>query len=442
LGFLLYNAEKDIERRLSMTPNYNTPPQNYTPQWDRYTKILVTLILLVSGVYALTLLAPVFQLLTIAFVLAFLMYAPVNFVTRYTPIPWAAAVMLLYLFLIVVSIFVVLILSPALVRGVNSLAESGEQTFISLQNSMRDYETENGIMEVFGTNVDFNPIIVPIRNFVLGTPEVEVNPDDPMSIQSIDLRQIVDSFINVAGTVTSTLTTAIGGIVGFLSTLLLAIFISALVLIDLPNNQQTIERWIPADYHRETRMLVKKVVYVWNGFFRGQVSIGIFIGLLTWIQLKLMGINNAEILALITGLISLIPTIGGIIALLPLGIVPLLQGSTVFTEASNLGVAVLVIFVNLVINQVIWNLVAPKILGDALELPLPVIIVGVFIGAAVGGVLGAFLVAPAMGTIRVLVVYALNKLAGRDPFPEPEEPLVQVAPQPLSTQQIQAIATN
>jgi hypothetical protein len=41
-----------------------------------------------------------------------------------------------------------------------------------------------------------------------------------------------------------------------------------------------------------------------------------------------------------------------------------------------------------------------------------------------------------------LVVYALNKLAGRDPFPEPEEPLVQVAPQPLSTQQIQAIATN
>jgi predicted PurR-regulated permease PerM len=163
---------------------------------------------------------------------------------------------------------------------------------------------------------------------------------------------------------------------------------------------------------------------VWNGFFRGQVSIGILIGLLTWAQLKLMGITNAEILAVITGLISLIPTIGGIIALFPLGLVPLLQGSTVFTEFTNLGVAVLVVLVNLVFNQVIWNVVAPKILGDALELPLPVIIVGVFIGAAVGGVLGAFLVAPAMGTIRIIVVYALNKLAGRDPFPENEAPPV------------------
>lgn len=415
-----------------MTPNFNQPvDNNYHPQWDRYTKILVTLILLVAGVYALTLLAPVFQLLTIAFIVAFLMYAPTRFVTRVTPIPWAGAVLMLYMMLIIVAFFLVLIASPALVRAVNSLVDSGERAYISLQQEMSRYRTVDGIVDVFGTKVDLNPIILPVRSFVLGNTEddLEAEPDsaaDTLQIQSLDLRQILDGVINVAGTVTGTVTSAIGGVVGFLSTLLLAIFISALILIDLPNNRQAFEKWIPPDYQRETRLLVRRIIYVWNGFFRGQVSIGILIGLLTWAQLKLMGITNAEILAVITGLISLIPTIGGIIALFPLGLVPLLQGSTVFTEFTNLGVAVLVVLVNLVFNQVIWNVIAPKILGDALELPLPVIIVGVFIGAAVGGVLGAFLVAPAMGTIRIIVVYALNKLAGRDPFPENEAPPVAV----------------
>ena len=62
-------------------------------------------------------------------------------------------------------------------------------------------------------------------------------------------------------------------------------------------------------------------------------------------------------------------------------------------------------------------MIAPKILGDALDLPLPVIIVGVFVGAAAGGVLGAFLVAPIMATLRVLLAYLWHKINLEDPFP-------------------------
>lgn len=426
-----------------MTSNVdNSNDPQYQPQWDRYTKTLVTLVLLVAGVYALTLLAPVFQLLTIAFVVAFLMYGPARFITRWTPIPWAAAIGLLYMLLIIFTVLLVLLASPALVRAVNSLGSSAERAYFSLQREMLNYQYEDGVIDVLGTPLDLNPIVVPVRNFVLGA-RLTQGVDDaivgmpPSEIVPIDLRQVLDGALNIAGSLTGTLTSAIGGVVGFLSTLLLAIFISALILIDLPNNRATLEKWIPRAYQREVRLLIQRIVYVWNGFFRGQVSIGILVGIVTYIQLKVMGITNAEILAVITGLISLIPTIGGIIALFPLGAVPLLQGSTVLTDISNLGVAVLVVLVSLIINQIIWNIIAPKILGDALELPLPFIIVGVFIGAALGGVLGAFLVAPAMGTIRILVVYALNKLAGRDPFPEPE-PTPEPAKQPAPPQQVAA----
>jgi hypothetical protein len=66
---------------------------------------------------------------------------------------------------------------------------------------------------------------------------------------------------------------------------------------------------------------------------------------------------------------------------------------------------------------VIWNVIAPKILGDALELPLPVIIVGVFVGTAAGGVLGAFLAAPVLATLRVFISYLWHKINLEDPFP-------------------------
>jgi len=123
------------------------------------------------------------------------------------------------------------------------------------------------------------------------------------------------------------------------------------------------------------------------------------------------------VLAIFTGFISLIPTLGGFIALIPLSLVPLLQGSTVFIDMPNGLFALLVLGVNAVIAQVIWNVVAPKILGDVLDLPLVLMALGVFIGAAVGGVLGAFLVAPIMGTVRIFLLYIIAKIGLRDPYP-------------------------
>jgi predicted PurR-regulated permease PerM len=412
-----------------MPPNVE---QEYKPQWDKSTRLLVTILLLIAGVYAMTLLAPVFQMLTLAFIIAFLMYAPTRFITRRTPIPWTGAVALLYALVVVVGFFAMLVFVPALVRGVNSLLVSGEQAYVRLQDAMRDYDTSDGIIDVFGNLVDINPLVMPFKNFVLGTPP-ETEIDQPPSstvvlIENVNLQQVLQNIFNVAGTVTGTVTSAIGSVAGFLSTVVISVLISILILIDLPNNRAALEKWIPPDYQREVYLLIRRIVVVWNGFFRGQVLIGIFIGLLTWIQLVLMGISNAEVLALITGLISLIPTIGGFIAIIPLSLVPLLQGSSVFVDVSNVGVAFLVVLVNLIINQIMWNIVAPKILGDALELPLAVIIVGVFIGAALGGVLGAFLVAPVMGTCRVVLLYTLNKLAERDPFPN--EDMAHPAPAP------------
>jgi len=420
------------------------PASHTVPQWDRTTRLVVVIFLIIAAVYALTLIAPVMQLVIFSFLIAFLIHGPARALTRRLPISWPLAVVLLYLLFILAILGSLLIVIPPVVSGVNALLVEGAQAYENLKDTLRDYTPEMGVIDLLGVRVNFNSVLVPLRQFILGgelaaepvegepaaedeqpaestTPAGEQPAGDTAAaenlLEPINFDQLLDSISSIAGQITGTVTSAITTVTGFFGTLLLAIFVSFLILLDWPRTREALINWVTPGYRREFQLLGREITRVWNGFFRGQVTISAIIGVATWIQLTLMGIEGAEVLALFTALISLIPTVGGLISLVPLGFVPLLRGSTVFVDMPYGLVALLVIGVNIVLNQVIWNVAAPLILGDALDLPLSVIIVGVLIGAAVGGLLGAFLVAPLMGTVRVVVDYLLHKIRAEDPFP-------------------------
>ena len=63
----------------------------------------------------------------------------------------------------------------------------------------------------------------------------------------------------------------------------------------------------------------------------------------------------------------------------------------------------------------------PRIVGEALDLHPLMVIVGVFMGATLGGIVGAVLAAPVLATLKLLGVYAWRKLFDLHPFPDPEE---------------------
>jgi predicted PurR-regulated permease PerM len=383
----------------------------YQPQWSTWARRVAILGLLIAAIYAMTLLAPVMRLLSSTFLLSLLMFVPSRLFARYLHVPYALAVTLSYGLVILLLATALALIIPASVEGANNLSKDAAQRFNQLQDTLRHYTPDQGVVMVLGIRVDLTSLINPVRNLALGTNQNTAQ--ETTLIGAGDLRQLVT-------TMTKLLASAIAGITGFVSTGLLALFISFLVLLDLPNLERALRRWIPSAYHRESTLLIHQMGYVWNGFFRGQALIAFILTILTWLQLALMGVQNAVPLAVFSGVISLIPTLGGIIALVPIAVISLLQGSSVFTGLSNGTFAILVVIVNLAISQIIWNVVAPKIMGDAVNLPLPVIIVGIFIGAAVGGVLGAFLITPIIGTVRVIIVYLLKKIGRQDPFPGQE----------------------
>jgi predicted PurR-regulated permease PerM len=386
-------------------------PQNsaeYEPQWSTWARQVVIIGLLIAAVYALVLLAPVMKLLSMTFLLSLLMFAPSRLLARYLPVSYGLAVMLCYGLVILLFAGALLIFVPSAVEAGNNLRREAEQYSAQLQQSLESYTTADGFVTLAGLRIDLNPLIEPLRNLALGASE---NTGSNTSlVGSGDLQQAVTNAAAV-------LTPIISGITLSLSTSLMAFFISFLVLLDLPHLERAVLAAIAPAYQHEFALLARDVGRVWKGFFRGQALVSLIVACLTWLQLALMGAHNAVVVAVVSGVISLIPNIGSVLALVPVAATSLLQGSSIFTGLSNVAFAALVVVVNLIITQVVYNVAAPKIIGDAVHLPIPVIIVGVFLGAALGGVLGAFLVTPIIATIRVIVAYLLKKIGRQDPFP-------------------------
>src|SRR5215207_1708624 len=107
----------------------STHQPEYQPQLSLWIRQLLTVILLIVGVYLLTLTAPVLPMLTIAFLIAFVMFIPSRAIARNTPIPYPIVVILLYGFMGTLLVLGLLLLTPTLINGFNNLISSFQQGY-------------------------------------------------------------------------------------------------------------------------------------------------------------------------------------------------------------------------------------------------------------------------------------------------------------------------
>jgi predicted PurR-regulated permease PerM len=131
----------------------------------------------------------------------------------------------------------------------------------------------------------------------------------------------------------------------------------------------------------------------------------IFIGVVVWLGNLVLGNSNALLLGIISGLMELIPNLGPAIALVPGVLMALLFGSS-HLAVSPVLFALIVLAFYLLVQFFENQVVVPKIMGDAVDLPPLVVLIGVFVGGATVGILGIFLATPVIATGR-----------GREPGP-------------------------
>jgi predicted PurR-regulated permease PerM len=198
--------------------------------------------------------------------------------------------------------------------------------------------------------------------------------------------------------------------------------VSLYIAKDSPQLGQTISNLAQQPgYRRDAERLMRDFIKIWDAYLRGQVILGIVIGMVVSLCLSLLGVRYALGLGLLAGVLEFLPVVGPLVSTVAAVIMAFFQADN-YLGLGSLNYAATILIVMIVIQQVENNLLVPRIVGDALDLHPLVVMISVIMGASLAGILGAILAAPVVASLKLFGAYAWRKLLDLPPFPEPEPP--------------------
>jgi predicted PurR-regulated permease PerM len=226
----------------------------------------------------------------------------------------------------------------------------------------------------------------------------------------IDQLPSADDVINAVGSLSfisgvgGLFTSTIGAIGNFFITILLALYFAFEPRLYIGG----FIRMFPIKSRDRVREILDTTGDTLWWWLIGKAGSMLFIGLLTWIGLSILGVPLALTLGLITGLLSFIPNFGPILSAIP----SLLLGF-IISPVTALYVLILYIVVQLIES----NVVTPLIERETIELPPALTIMFQLALAVLVGGLGLVLATPLLAVIIVIVemVYIQNVLGDKAP---------------------------
>ena len=141
-------------------------------------------------------------------------------------------------------------------------------------------------------------------------------------------------------------------------------------------------------------------------YLRGQLLLGLVVGVMTFIGLMLLDVELAIALAVFAGVAELIPIIGPFIGALP---------AVVIVAATDPDKIIWVLLLYVLVQQVENHLLVPRVQGHAVELHPAVIIMLLAIAGTVFGFIALGVIIPLVALLRELFWYADHRFSGLGP---------------------------
>jgi len=181
------------------------------------------------------------------------------------------------------------------------------------------------------------------------------------------------------------------------------------LLKDRPSLMSAFQASIPPEWRADVDAVVSIVGRVFSSWIRAQILLGLTVGVATFVGLLILGAavdpifsRFAVLLAVIAGVLELLPIIGPIIAAVP----AILLAGTAGIEA-----AAAAFLLYLAIQQIENNVLVPKIQGDATNLHPSAVMLALVVGGAVAGLLGAILALPVTAAARDVYRHLFARLS-------------------------------
>lgn len=196
---------------------------------------------------------------------------------------------------------------------------------------------------------------------------------------------------------------SVGAVGSFLAGLVLTIIIAILWLIQGPEIMDKFWHKVTrknSEVGKLSRRIVSNMTSVISKYVGGQALValldGTVTGLIVFVLSLIFGFSSglAFPMALIAAIFYLIPMFGPLITAVVVSLIT-------FISAPLAGLIFLVTYV--IYEQIENNIIAPKVQGNALDLPSVVILISVTIGIYMFGLIGAIISIPIAGMIKILI---------------------------------------
>ena len=274
----------------------------------------------------------------------------------------------------------------------------------------------------FGINTQFEDLAKSLPSYIEAFQNWAMDMYDQYSdvLQSETVHNWLTSAVSAIGNFVQSFATATASgmvaagasLANILMCIGFALVIAFWMLVDLPKLGREVYRLVSEEYHEDLRMIHLTVTRVMGGYLKATIIQCAIIGIACGIMFAILGVPSPAAIAVITGLLNVIPIVG-----------PWLGGAIAFVASliTSPIVGIISLIGTIIIQQVVYTFVSPKLMGESVDihpaLTFIALLAGSGIGAAmsglVGALVGALLSIPLVAIIKSLFVYYFEKKTGR-----------------------------
>src|ERR1700730_9831942 len=215
----------------------------------------------------------------------------------------------------------------------------------------------------------------------------------------IDLRQAYnDSVHNLPALLAGHLSSVVENVFMLLNWIfetLLVLLVAFFLVKDAHAIRRFFKELVPHGYRTDVHEVAAEIYGMLGAYMRGELAICALVGLVTGIAMWIVGVPYALALGIVAGVTAFIPFIGPF-----LGALPAVAIAAFVSQSSGKVVWVLILYF----------FISPKVFGDAVHLSPMLIIIAFVVGGYLGGILGLFVAVPVAATLRILFLYAHERV--------------------------------
>jgi predicted PurR-regulated permease PerM len=369
-----------------MTMNKNGP----SPNWSTSTKIIINIVLVVIFLGLLIRFTNLVTPLVISLLLTLLFHPIAEFLCNRLRIPWNIAVNLIFVITVLLIVFLLTVGGLALIEQIQGLVVFMQKNLPNLPNVLN---------QVTSQTIKIGPFVI--------------------DLQQINWSDLGNQLIKIIQPMLSKMGDLLGSIAGGAASVVVAIFfsliLSYLLTIETGGAREKILLINIPGYQADLERMGREITLIWNSFLKGQAVV-IFIRIILYtILLGSLGVNFYLGLAIAAGIANLIPYIGVTVAWITYFFVALFQGTTIL-GLDSFSYALLIAGSAWILDNVYDNTVTPRVMGGALKLHPAAIMVAAIVGANLFGLMGMFLAAPVLASLKLSFQYIQRKMLDKDPW--------------------------